>query len=104
MLARGPCENILSIRARNVLLSSAPLHACRPSSTSNSRALYTGTDITHLLPLPQTIMCLVYPLPFRDVVLAVEAGKRDAVDALLDAPKRRLDLRRARHRHTQLFG
>jgi hypothetical protein len=51
--------------------------------------LSAGKHITHLLPLPQAIMCLVYPLPFRDVVPAVEAGKRDAMNALLDAPKRR---------------
>ena len=29
-------------------------------------------------------MRLMYPLPFRDVVLAVEAGEWDAVDAVLD--------------------
>jgi hypothetical protein len=31
-------------------------------------------------------MCLVYVLPFRDVVLAIEAGEWDPADALLDSP------------------
>jgi hypothetical protein len=52
-----------------------------------SVAFDAAAVITHLLPLSQSVMCLVYLLPFRDVVLAVEAREWDPVETVLDPPK-----------------
>ena len=87
------------------LLRPLPMPAVAPLSrpprlARSSLRCPIRTNATHLLPLPQSIMRLVYLLPFRDVVLAVEAWEWDAVKAMLVSPNGRLSSLSARNSHT----
>lgn len=79
--ARGPCDGAVSSSS---LISSSS--SCVLCSSNPSLGFHPAREriLTHLLPLPETVMGLVESLPCGNVVLAVETGEVAAFNVSMD--------------------
>lgn len=74
ILARGPCRQHVS----TPLTTSIPVFSAQVEHPPPMLYPARVRILTHLLPLPQTVVGLVKSLPCRDIVCAVKTGEVDA--------------------------